>query len=396
MKHTKVVIIGGGFGGIKAAIELSKHSFLDVMLVSDKDHFIYYPSLYAVATGGSRRQSFVPLSTILRGKSVKIIIDKVEGYDQERKIVRGSNSEYSYDIAIFALGVVTSYFGIKGLDKYSFGIKSSDEVNNFRKHIHDEMVSERKIDKQYVVVGAGPTGVELSASLASHIAHIASAHNIRHNKIRIKLVEAAPRVLPRMSEDASRLVQKRLTALGVDVMTGEKVEWQDDDEVFVSGRSIPTHTVVWTSGVSNNPFFEEHNHIFELAPNKKVVVNEHMMANNNTYVIGDNAMTPYSGLAQTALHDAIYVCKDIVRTHRKQARQPYKVVKPPVVIPIGKRWAILEWNFILIVDYIGHLIRRAADFIGYNDMLPLGLAFATWKSEELRDYNCDTCREHKV
>jgi NADH dehydrogenase len=396
MKQTKVVIIGGGFGGIKAAIELSKQSFLDVTLISDKDHFIYYPSLYSVATGGSRRQSFVPLTTILRGNQVRIVIDTVEGYDPERKIIRGANSEYSYDKAIFALGVVTSYFGIKGLDKYSFGIKSSEEVNHFRKHIHDEMVSEHKIDKQYVVVGAGPTGVELSAALASHIAHIASAHNIRHNRIRIKLVEAAPRVLPRMSEDASRLVQIRLKSLGVEVMTDEKVEWQDDDEVFVSGRSIPTHTVVWTSGVSNNPFFEQHNHLFSLAPNKKVIVNEHMKVNENTYVIGDNAMTPYSGLAQTALHDAIYVSKDIVRTHKKHARPSYKAVKPPVVIPVGKRWAVLEWNFILIVDYIGHLIRRAADFVGYNDMLPLGLAFATWQSEEERDYNCDTCREHKV
>ena len=396
MKKTKVVIIGGGFGGIKAAIELSKHTFVDVTLISDKDHFIYYPSLYAVATGGSRRQSFVSLSTILRGKNVKIVVDKIEGYDPERKIIRGKNSEYSYDKAIFALGVVTSYFGIKGLDKYSFGIKSADEVTQFRKHLHDELVSERQVDKQYVIVGAGPTGVELSASLASHIAHIASAHKIRHNKIRIKLVEAAPRVLPRMSEDASHLVRKRLETLGVQVMTNEKVEWQDDDEVFVSGRSIPTHTVVWTSGVSNNPFFEQHNHLFTLAPNKKVVVNEHMMVNAHTYVIGDNAMTTYSGLAQTALHDALYVVKDIVRAHNKHARPAYKAIKPPVVIPVGKRWAILEWNFVLIVDYIGHLIRRTADFIGYNDMLPLGLAFTTWKSEEQRDYNCDICREYKV
>lgn len=396
MKQIKVVIIGGGFGGIKATIELSKHKNVDVTLISDKDHFIYYPSLYAVATGGSRRQSFVPLSTILRGERVKVIIDTVEGYDPIRRIIRGANSEYSYDKAIFALGVVTSYFGIRGLEKYSFGIKSANEVERFRKHIHDEMVSDRKIDKQYVVVGAGPTGVELSASLASHIAHIASAHKIRHNTIRIKLVEAAPRVLPRMSEDASRLVQKRLEELGVKVMTGEKVEWQDDDEVFVSGRSISTHTVVWTSGVSNNPFFERHDHIFNLAPNKKVVVDEHMMINPNTYVIGDNAMTPYSGLAQTALHDAIYVSKDILRACHKYVRPVYKAVRPPVVIPVGKNWAVFEWHFFLIVDYMAHLIRRAADFVGYNDLLPLGLAFSTWQSVEEHDYNCSICREHKT
>ena len=394
MKQTKVIIVGGGFGGIKAALELEKHDDIAVTLISDKDHFIYYPSLYAVATGGSSRQSFVPLASIFKGTKVTVVIDTIETYDPERKLICSADREYSYDKAIFALGVVTSYFGIKGLDKYSFGIKSAEEVDRFRRHIHNEMVADHKIDKQYVIVGAGPTGVELSAALASHITHIAEAHNIRHKNIRIKLVEAAPRVLPRMSEAASDRVKTRLESLGVEVMTNEKVEWQDDDEVFVSGRSMPTHTVVWTSGVSNNPFFEAHNHIFTLAPNKKVTVNEHMMVNDNTYVIGDNALTQYSGLAQTALHDALYVAKDIVRAKHHKPRPLYRVVKPPVVIPVGKRWAILEWNWILIIDYIGHMIRRAADFIGYNDMLPIGLAFKSWQSEDVKEYDCDECRAH--
>ncbi|MEO5691011.1 MAG: FAD-dependent oxidoreductase [Candidatus Saccharimonadales bacterium] len=393
MKHTKVVIVGGGFGGVKAALELAKTPDIDVTLISDRDHFTYYPSLYAVATGGSNRQSFVPLSKIFDHTSVKIVVDSIEGYEPQRKLVRGAQGEYSFDKVIFALGVVTSYFGIKGLDTYSFGIKSVKEIEAFRKHIHDEMVSDHKIDKQYVVVGAGPTGVELSASLAHHIQHIASAHHIRHSKIRIKLVEAAPRVLPRMSEDASYMVHKRLIDLGVDVMVNETVEWQDDDEVYVSGRSIPTKTVIWTSGVSNNPFFEAHSDHFVFSPNKKIIVDTHMMANDHTYVIGDNAYTPFSGLAQTALHDALFVTKDIKKIVKKQPRPEYKVVKPPVVVPVGDHWAVLEWNFILIGDYIGHLIRRAADFIGYNDMLPVGLAFLSWRSESRLEYGCQTCQQ---
>lgn len=395
MSKKKIIIVGGGFGGIKAAMLLSRQSNFDVTLISDKDDFIYYPSLYAVATGGSKRQSFVPLRTILKNYPVQFIRDTIEGYDPDRHLLSGKNGHYSYDKVVFALGVVTSYFGIKGLDTYSFGIKSAEEVQKFLDHLHEEMVSDHKLDRQYVIVGAGPTGVELSSSLASHIAHIADAHDVRHKRIRIKLVEAAPRVLPRMSEDASALVDKRLRDLGVEVMTNEKVEWQDDDEVFVSGRSIPTHTVVWTSGVTNNPFFEQHSEHFPLAPNKKVIVDEHMMVHHDTYVIGDNAMTPYSGLAQTALHDAIYVAKDITRSCKKHPRPAYKPLKPPVVIPVGKRWAILEWNFILIVDYVGHLIRRAADFVGYSDMLPIGLAFHTWQAEYQREYTCDSCRNYK-
>lgn len=395
MKQTKVVIVGGGFGGIKAALELHKNPNISVTLISNKDHFTYYPSLYAVATGGSKRQSFVPLAQIFKNTSVRIVEDTINRFDPKGRSVASSQHTYTYDYVIFALGVVTSYFGIKGLDDYSFGIKSVQEVDAFRKHIHDEMIADRKIDKQYVVVGAGPTGVELAASLSHHIQHIAAAHHIRHSKIRIKLVEAAPRVLPRMSEDASEIVHRRLLDLGVDVMVNETVEWQDDDEVFVSGRSLPTKTVVWTSGVSNHPFFERHSDAFKLAPNKKVIVDDYMQINDHSYVIGDNAATPYSGLAQTALHDAIYVARDIIYRVSGKQRPPYKVVKPPVVVPVGDRWAILEWNAIMVADYIGHIVRRLADLIGYSDMLPLGMAFRSWQSETRREYGCQTCQEYR-
>ncbi|MBP7775290.1 MAG: FAD-dependent oxidoreductase [Candidatus Saccharimonas sp.] len=386
-----IVIVGGGFGGIKAALELAKDHGNTVTLISDKDHFVYYPSLYAVATGGARRQSFVPLSEIVAGTRVKFIQDTITTYDPERRVVASDTKHYSYDRVIFALGVITSYFGIKGLADYSFGIKSHDEIIRFRKHLHDELVSERKIDKQYVVVGAGPTGVELAASLANYIDHIAKAHKVRHSRIRIKLVEAAPRVLPRMSEFASASVHQHLTKLGVDVLVNEKVEWQDDDEVSISGRSFPTRTVVWTSGVANHPFFAAH-HSFNLSPNGKVIVDEHMQINPSTYVIGDNAFTPFSGLAQTALHDAIYAADDIRRAKHQYLRPAYKPFKPAVAIPVGKRWAVMEWNWICVRGYVGHLIRRCADFIGYNDVLPAKTAFSAWRASEAREDLCDICQ----
>lgn len=389
-----IVIVGGGFGGVKTALLLSRHRGMKITLISDKDYLTYFPSLYAVATGGARRQSFIPLQSIVRDAPIKFIQDKVVGYDSQRKIIKGVAGQYSFDYAVFALGVVTNYFGIKGLETYSFGIKSSQEVAEFRRHIHDELTSKRRLDKQYVIVGAGPTGVELSASLASYIAHIADAHCIKHNRIRIKLIEAAPRVLPRMSEAASAAVTQRLRETGVEVMVGEKVEWQDDDEVFVSGRSIPTGTVVWTSGVANNPFFSAHSDSFRLADNRKVLVNENMMVNAHTYVIGDNAATVYSGLAQTALHDAHYVARDLIRIKTHQLRRPYTMYKPPVVVPVGRRWAVFERDRVLIAGGLGHVIRRCADFIGYHDILPLKTAWAVWRSEERREDTCIVCQSH--
>ena len=388
-----IVIVGGGFAGIKTALLLAKDRDMHVTLISDRDHFVYYPALYAVATGGAQRQSFVPLRDIFADTRVRIIHDTITGYDPVRRIVSG-HKDYSYDRVVFALGVVTSYFGIKGLKDYSFGIKSSDEVTKFRCHLHDELTSTRQLDKQYVVVGAGPTGVELASSLAQYIDHIAHAHAIHHNRIRIALVEAAPRVLPRMSEAASRHVTARLKSIGVKVMTHETVEWQDDDEVFVSGRSIPTHTVVWTSGVTNHPFFERHANHFRLSPNKRVIVDEHLMINQQTYVVGDNAFTPHAGLAQTALHDAHFVAQDILASHRGSVRSAYRSYQPPVVIPVGRHWALLEWRLLRVRGMLGHAIRRCADLIGYRDILPLSLALSAWRAESSTEDECPICQKN--
>lgn len=391
----KIVVVGGGFGGIKTALLLSKNRQMNVTLISDKDYFVYYPALYAVATGGAQRQSFVPLDQIFVGCRVRVVHDRIVGYDPVRRLVRGRAKEYSYDRVVFALGSVTSYFGIQGLEEYSFGIKSHTEVTKFRNHLHDELTSTRSLDKQYVIVGAGPTGVELASSLAQHIRHIARAHDIRDSRLRIKLVEAAPRILPRMSEATSRSVAARLRAIGVHVLCGEKVEWQDGDEVCIGGRSLSTHTVVWTSGVANHPFFEKHRAHFRFAANHKVQADDHLMVGPRSYVIGDNAATPYSGLAQTALRDAHFVARDITRAARRQTRPAYKPWQPPVVVPVGKDWALLEWHWLRITGRAGHLLRRCADLIGYHDILPLKLALSAWQAEDSLESPCVICQNKR-
>lgn len=389
-KKLRVVVVGGGFAGIKTALELIKDRSLVVTLISDKDHFVYYPTLYSMATGHSHLETIVPLNRIFAGKRITIVQDTITGYDPDRNTVTGRET-YNYDRVIFAVGVVTSYFGIKGLPEFSYSIKSYNDVMKFRHHLHDELVKDHHLDKHYVVVGAGPTGVELSAALASYLRIISRVHKTRNTKVSIKLVEAAPRVLPRMSENASDRVQRHLRKLGVTVLLNKKVEEQDDDSIMISGKDVPTKTVVWTSGVSNHPFFASHSSHFPLAPNGRVTVNEHMMVNDNTYVIGDNAATPHTGLAQTALHDALYVAKDIKNELHYRSRTPYKAVKPPVVIPVGNRWAVFEWHGLTITGWLAAMIRRAADFIGYSDILPIGQAFGVWRAERIREET--TCQE---
>lgn len=363
-------------------------------LISNKDHFLYYPALYATATGHSHIQSITPLSDVFsRYPRVKVVIDEVTGIDLQRKhIVGKSGSHYDYDSAIFALGVVTNYFGIKGLDKFSYSIKSKAEVKRFKQHLHQTLANERHLDRHYIVIGGGPTGVELSAALATYLKKIAVTHKIRHSKIRLSLIEAAPRLLPRMSKATSAAAKARLEELGVTVKLNSMVERQDDDELTVNGRSIVTHTVVWTSGVSNHPFFQEHTDIFPLAKNGRVEVDQHLMAASNIYVIGDNANTPYTGLAQTALHDAQFVAQVLKKRASRQQPPQYRAVKPPVVIPVGHKWALFEWGPLHFAGRLGSLLRRAADAIGYHDILPIGHAIEAWKAEDIPEEDCDTCR----
>lgn len=387
-----VVIVGGGFGGVKAALELAKDKKINVTLISDRDHFLFYPALYSTATGRSRKQSIIPLEQLFDNTRIRVVQDTVIGIDTARRLIVTNGREFHYDRVVFALGVVTSYFGISGLDTYSYSIKSAQEIDRFKKHLHNELTSEKHLDKNYIIVGAGPTGVELSAALAHYLDSLATAHNIKHSRIRLSLVEAAPRVLPRMSEQASALVTKRLKHLGVTVMTNKRVEAEDDDSIIISGKDIPSKTVVWTSGVANHPFFAEHADMFRLAKNGRIEVDEHLKIDNHIYVIGDNANTPFTGLAQTAIYDGLFVASAIRAEAHKQPLPVYKPKKQPVVIPVGDNWAILEYGPIRITGFLAALIRKAADFIGYMDFFPVGKAFKLWTAEGFHEEDCPACQ----
>jgi NADH dehydrogenase len=388
-----ITIVGGGFGGVKTALELSKEDGIKVTLITEMPHFQYYPALYDTATGHSHLESWVPLSKIFEdAPNVEVIIDSIKNVNPHtHTLTSATGTKYHYETVVFALGTITTYFGIKGLDQYAYGIKSVAEINAFKRHLYQEMGKNHTVDKHYVVVGGGPTGVELAAALVTYLKRLRKQFNLGDSKrIHIDLVEASPRVLPRMSEKSSALVHKRLEALGVKVHTGKAVQSQNADTLMVSGKPISSHTVIWTSGVANNPFFKANEEHFQFAPNGRIVVDEFMQARNNMYVIGDNAATPYTGLAQTALHDAVFVADNLRRIYHRKKRHSYKAVKPPVVVPVGENWAIFEWHKLRLSGWPASLLRRAADFIGYHDILPIGQALGVWRASRIMDDDFET------
>jgi NADH dehydrogenase len=386
----KVVIVGGGFGGIKAALELSNVAGTHVTLISDQRDFRYYPTLYRAATGGSRAQSVIPLEEIFQDKTVSLLYDRAEKLDRKsQSITTAGKKKVTYDTLILALGVMTNYFGIKGLEQYSYGIKSIEEATGLKHHLHQQLIGSHRPDFNYVVIGGGPTGVELAGALPAYIKHIMKKHGIKYRAVHVDLIEGAPRLMPRMPKDVSRSVQKRLRKLGVKLYLGKTVEGETIDTLMVGGKPIPSSTVVWTAGVTNNPFFKEND--FTLTDKGKVKVDEFLGAEQDIFVIGDNADTPYSGMAQTALQDAKSVADNIKRRLSGSAMEAYKPKKPIYVTPAGPQWAAVLWGNIRIYGRVGWALRRAADFIAYHDLEPWWKAGRKWLEEDKKEEDCAYC-----
>ncbi len=390
MKKQQILVVGGGFGGIKAALELADDIRFQVTLVSDNSHFRYYPTLYHTATGGREDNSSIPLVNIFSGKKVKLVSGTAATIDrQAHTIALVDGRTLTYDTVILSLGVTTNYFGIPGMADHSFSIKSQEEVRRFKEHIHQQLEDQRRPDLSYVIVGGGPTGIELAGALPQYIREVMARHGIRNRSVHVDLIEAAPRLLPRLPSDASRMITRRLRRLGVQVRTGQTVQALAPDELTVNGKPIRSHTVVWTAGVTNHAFYKD-NH-FILTARGKVATDMYLQAEDNVYVIGDNANTPYSGMAQTALHDGVYVADSIKRRADGKDPRGYRVMKPITVIPVGERWAAVMWGSLRIYGTLGWALRESADLVAFGDYQPWWRAGRQWLTGFGEEEVCDVC-----
>lgn len=395
MKKRHVLIVGGGFGGIKAALKLADRDDFKVTLLSDKPSFHYHPMLYHTATGGKRSISEIPLAEILENKNIEIAIGTAEILNREHKTLKTSAGEiYHYDIVILALGAITNYFGVEGLKEYSYGIKSIGEAEELKKHLHDQLIDENQPDLNYIVVGGGPTGIETAGALPAYVKHIMKLHGLRDRKIHVDLIEALPRLAPRMPKSVSRALARRMRRLGVKLYLNTPVQAETADALLVGGKPLSSHTVIWTAGVANNPFYEK-NH-FLAAPNHKIQVDKLLQAWPGIFVIGDNADTPYSGMAQTALHDGEFVAENLIRHAEDKPPFAYKPKRPIYVTPAGEGWAAVVWGKFEIYGRVGWLLRQAADWIGYKDLEPwwraAGHMLDTLDSED----SCPVCAQSEA
>jgi NADH dehydrogenase len=394
MSKYHVVIVGGGFGGVQTALKLSEDDRFIVTLITDRENFHYYPSLYRTATGGRRKISSIPLTEIFAGKHLRLLIDEAVSIDRDNRVVKTKvGHKVGYDGLVIGLGVQTNYFGIEGLKELSFGIKSPDDAEKLKAHLHKQLLQDGRPDN-YVVVGGGSTGVELAGALGKYVKQIMKSHDMKQSKIHVDLIETEPRLLPRSPKDVSAMVKKRLKKLGVRVYLKTTVRAQTADALMVHNKSIRSHTVIWTAGAVNHPFFNQNE--FQLNRQGKVRVDQFLQAEPGIYVIGDNADTPYSGTAQTAIHDGAYVAKNLMRIVDNNEPRPYVAKKSIYVFPAGEGWAAVLWGRVRLYGRIGWVLRSAADLIGYSDFEPWKSAAKRWLAHEQNEDSCVMCHSKKT
>jgi NADH dehydrogenase len=407
-KNTKkILIVGGGFGGIRTALDLSKKNIKDtrIILLSNKTHFEYYPALYRVVTGKSPLEVCIPLDDIFDDTNVEVVYDEALTFDLTLKKVNGkSGAEYHYDFLVIGLGSETAYFNIPGLKEFSFGFKSINEALKLKNHIHsifqDHSIMNPEKDsmnKKIVIIGGGSAGVELASELAIYMKRVLEMHGVNQKDFEIILIEGAPRLLPMMPESFSYSAKERLESLGVHVYVGQAVMKQEQNKVYLSDMIFSSSTIIWTAGVKTHHLYSEITGL-SFHEKGKVLVDEYMQAkgHQNVFIIGDGAYTPFSGLAQTAIYDGKYVAYVIKQKISARRINPYIPKKVSYAIPVGKPFALVLTGGLSFFGWIAWRIRRLVDLRYFMSILPFDKAMVAYTDGAKLCELCTTCNTEEV
>ena len=360
----RVVIVGAGFGGLAATKALRKTP-VQVILIDRTNHHLFQPLLYQVATSVlSPSQISSPIREILRNqKNTTVLMGEVTGVDKEQHCVFVNSPDREhvpvhYDYLILATGARHSYFGHDEFEKFAPGLKSLvDAVATRNKVLKAFEQAEAEEDPKlhedlltFVLVGAGPTGVEMAAALAVLVRTTLRSdfRRIDPTNARIVLIDAGPKVLRTFAPDLSAAAQKRLEKLGVEVRLGHAVDKIDNEGVVVAAERIASKAVIWTAGVAPSPVGKWLATAIDRAGRVRVQKDLRIPEHSEIFVIGDTASLdqdgkPLPGVAQVAMQQGRYVGKLISRqVAGKNGLKPFRYFDKGNMAVVGKGYAILQ------------------------------------------------------
>ena len=400
--NTRVVIVGGGFGGLAAAKAL-RDVPVDIKLVDQRNHHLFQPLLYQVATAALTPSEIArPIRRILRHQqNIEVILGEAIAIDTASKIVRLADGELGYDYLIIATGATHSYFGHDEWEPNAPGLKTIEDATEIRRRfLIAYEAAERESDETaihewltFAIVGAGPTGVELAGAL-SEIARRVLARDFRRintTHARVVLLEGAPRILPAMTPESSASASRQLEKLGVEVMTSTMVTGIDANGVNHAKGRIPTRTVIWAAGVAASPLGKSLGVPLDRAG--RVIVSDDLSVPGapDVFVIGDLASIkqpdgrPVPGLAPAAMQMGRHAARNVARAVRGEAREPFRYRDKGTLATIGRGAAVAEVGRLRLsglIAWLAWLLIHVFYLIGFRNRF---LVLAEWAWVYLRN-----------
>ena len=385
-----VVVIGGGFGGLKF-LQRARSSKIQFTLIDKQNHHLFHPLLYQVATAVlSPANIAFPIRRMFKNfKNVKVILDEATDINREDKTVTISSGEkIKYDQLVVSTGSRHSYFGNDDWSEYSNGLKGINDALQIRERLlraFEKAENEKNIEKRnkylnFVVVGGGPTGVEMAGSIAE-IAYKNMKEEFRNFKssdANVYLIEATEKILPMYSDRLSGKAEKYLIDFGVQVRTNEKVIKIENDLVVTDKESIETDNVIWAAGNEASPIIKKLNTKTDSEGRAIVDPDCSIKEDGNVFVIGDAANyknknnSTLPGIAPVAIQQGKYLAKIIKNKTLKQDRKPFKYYDKGMMATVGRYKAIGKIGNIEISGFIAWLFWSAIHIlylIGYRSKI---------------------------
>jgi NADH dehydrogenase len=369
-----VVILGGGFGGLKAARRL-KRGPVDITLIDRRNHHVFQPLLYQVATAALNASDIAaPIRRVVHGENVTVLLGEASAIDLARRVVHLDGDDVSYDYLVIATGSTHSYFGHDDWKQRAPGLKSIEDALEMRRRILFAFeAAEREPDAErrkqwltFVVVGGGPTGVELAGALAEIARHAFAHefHNFDPTQAKIVLVEGLQRLLAAYPEDLSQKAEKSLKRLGVETRTGTLVTEVTDEGVRAGSEWIACRTVLWGAGVAASPLARSLGAPLDRVGRVLVTPALTVPGHDEVFVVGDLAALesdgrPVPGVAPAAMQEGTHAAKNILRAIRGEPLVPFRYWDRGLFSVIGRGSAVgiafeklKLWGFIAWVAWL--------------------------------------------
>lgn len=368
-RKRRVVIIGGGFGGLYAARALARAD-VEITLLDRRNHHTFQPLLYQVATAGLNPADIaVPIRRILRRqKNVTVLLDEAASIDAEAgRVTLKDSGVLGYDFLIVATGATHSYFAHPEWERFAPGLKTIEDALEMRKRVFFAFeAAEREADPElhrdwltFVIVGGGPTGVELAGTLAE-IAKKTLAEDFRHidpTRSRILLLEGGPHVLAAFVPALRDKARAQLDKIGVEVRTSAKVTGIDAGGVQVGGERIAARTVLWAAGVAASPLVRSLGAPLDHAGRVLVEPDLTVPGHPEIYVIGDVAARiqdgkPVPGVARAAIDGGRHAARDILRVIAGEPRRPFVYSDPGILATIGRGAGVADFGRLKLSGFL--------------------------------------------